>query len=163
MRRFAFCVFVAALASTWNGASALGKDPDERTSSKAELQRLYKDFLTEEGYKPELDSDGDVRFKREGKTYVIIIDAKDPEFFRLVLPNIWEIESEAERVQVLVAADASNAKSKVSKVCTMGDNVWVSIELFVGQPEDFKKVFTRALGALDNGVINFVVKMKESK
>lgn len=132
MRRLTACLFVATLALAWNGVSVSGKDPNEVTNSKAELQRLYMGFLTEEGFKPDLDSDGDVRFKREGKTYVIIIDAKDPEFFRLVLPNIWKIESEAERTQVLIAADASNAKSKVSKVCTMADNVWVSIELFVG-------------------------------
>ncbi len=163
MRCLSACLIIAALTVAWHGASAFGKDPAEQTVSKAELQRLYRDFLAEEGYKPDVDADGDVRFKREGRTYCIIIDEKDPVFFRLVLPNIWEIESEAERKQVLIAADASNAKSKVSKVCTMGDNVWVSIELFVGEPGDFKKVFTRALSAIDNGVINFVAKMKESR
>ncbi|MBM4311584.1 MAG: hypothetical protein FJ119_11665 [Deltaproteobacteria bacterium] len=132
-----------------------------QTPSKAALQRLYTNYLTEEGYKPEVDDDGDVRFKREGRLYFIAVSDKDPEFFRVVLANIWPIESEKERVQVLVAADESNAKSKVSKVFTVRDNVWVNIELFLARPEDFKGVFKRAMSALDTGVENFAKKMRE--
>ncbi len=128
---------------------------------KEQLQRLYTEYLTAEGYKPEVDSDGDVRFKREGRTYFIDVSEKDPEFFHVVLANIWPIESEKERLQVLAAADYSNAKSKVSKVHTVRDDVWVSIELFVASPDDFKGVFNRVMSAFDNGVANFVKKMRE--
>lgn len=128
---------------------------------KEQLQRLYTEYLTAEGYKPEVDSDGDVRFKREGRTYFIDVSEKDPEFFHVVLANIWSIESEKERLQVLAAADYSNAKSKVSKVHTVRDDVWVSIELFVASPDDFKGVFKRVMSAFDNGVANFVKKMRE--
>ena len=55
----------------------------------------------------------------------------------------------------------SNANSKVSKVFTVGDNVWVSIEILVTRPEDFKGVFKRAMSAVDNGVAHFVRKMRE--
>ncbi|MEM7700158.1 MAG: hypothetical protein AAF236_17320 [Verrucomicrobiota bacterium] len=130
--------------------------------SEEDLQRLYIDYLRAEGYRPEIDSDGDVRFKREGKTYFIEVAEDDLEFFHLVLANIWPIESEAERVEVKNAADHSNALSKVSKVHTVNDNVWVSIEIFVASPEDFMGIFRRSLSALDNGVDNFVEKMREN-
>jgi hypothetical protein len=141
-------------------SNVTAQDTDRQTLSKAQLQRLYTDYLSEEGYRPEVDSDGDVRFKREGRLYFIGVSEEDPEFFRVVLANIWPIESEKERAQVLVAADESNAKSKVAKVYTVRDNVWVCVELFVARPEDFKGVFRRAMSALDNGVAIFVEKMK---
>ena len=94
--------------------------------------------LSAEGYRPSIDGDGDVKFKREGRTYFIIVSEKDPEFFRLVLANIWEIENDVERSRVLQAADHSNAASKVSKVYIVKDNVWVCVELFVAAPEDFR-------------------------
>ncbi|MGU5695448.1 T3SS (YopN, CesT) and YbjN peptide-binding chaperone 1 [Aeromonas veronii] len=120
-------------------------------------------YLTYEEYKPEIDSDGDVRFKRDGNVYYIDVNERDPEFFRIVLANIWPIESDKERSQVLMAASDANAISKVSKVFTVENDVWVSIDLFVRRPEDFKDVFTRSMSALDNGVRNFAKRMKEQR
>lgn len=137
------------------------QDANGQSPSKAELQQLYMDYLMMEGYKPEVDSDGDVAFKREGKTYFIDVQENDPEFFRVVIANIWSIDSEEERAQVLVAANDSNSKTKVSKVFTVRDRVWASIDLFVARPEDFKGVFGRAMSALDSGVASFASKMRE--
>lgn len=128
--------------------------------TKEELQKLYTDFLTAEGFRSEVDEDGDVVFKREGKTYFIGVDAEDPQFFRVVYPNFWEIESFEEHVRVLIAADVSNNRSKVSKVFIVEENTWGSVELFVERPEDFKAVFYRCLAAVDNGVKNFVAHMR---
>ena len=144
-----------------SAGAATAQDDKSDSPTTEQLQALYSDYLKDEGYKPEIDSDGDVRFKREGRTYFIAVSAKDPEFFRVVLANIWSIDNEAERVKVHAAADFSNAESKVSKVHTVRDNVWVSIELFVASPGDFRGVFTRSMSALDNGVANFVKKMRE--
>ncbi|HOI00363.1 MAG TPA: hypothetical protein PLE85_07430 [Bacteroidales bacterium] len=129
--------------------------------SKKQLQQMYVNFLKDEGYKPEVDDDGDVKFKREGRTYFILVQETDMEFFTIILPNIWEIESEEERAKVIVACDASNAKTKVTKVYSFKDNVWVTVELFIRQPEDFKGVFARAMNAIDSGAGNFVSKMRE--
>lgn len=145
-----------ALALTLAGTASSQEKP-----SKEQLQALFMGFLAAEGYRPEIDSDGDVVFKREGKSYFIAVREDDPEFFQIVMPNIWEIENGTERAQVLVAADHSNSLSKVAKVHTLRDNVWVSIELLLNEPEDFKPVFNRSMSAIDNGVANFVEKMRE--
>jgi hypothetical protein len=134
---------------------------DQDTPSKGALQKMYMSYLSDEGYKPEIDPDGDIRYKAEGKTYCIIIDEKDPRYFRLVLANIWKIESEGERRKVLVAVDYSNAQTKVSKSYTLNDNVWVCVELFVTKPEDFKPLFSRSSAALARGLANFLKKMQE--
>lgn len=132
--------------------------PEEVT--KSSLQNMYTTYLTAEGYRPEIDSDGDIEFKHEGKVCYIIIDESDPQFFRLVMPNVWPIESEEERQKVLVATDYSNAKTKVAKAYIYNDNVWICVELFVAKPEDFKGTFSRSVGALQEGLGFFVEKMR---
>ncbi len=124
---------------------------------------MYVDFLTEEGFRPEVDSDGDVQFKAEGKTYFINVVEDDENYFRVVLANIWPIESEAERTQCLIAVDYSNAKAKVTKSYLVKDNIWVGIETFIAEPEDFKKIFKRCMSALNSGVTHFVTKMQEQQ
>jgi hypothetical protein len=153
-------VFLVTLSA---GCSLIAKseNPPAPKVTKSSLQNLYMDYLKNEGYRPEVDSDGDVEFKREGLTYFIVVDPDDPECFRLVLANIWKIDDEAERQKVLASADYSNAKSKVSKVYTVKDNVWVSIEILVAHPEDFKAVFKRSLSALTNGEQNFTEDMRK--
>lgn len=130
-------------------------------TTNEDFQQFYMQYLSGEGYKPEVDSDGDVMFKKEGLTYYIIVNASDAEFFELALPNIHEITDEADRANALVAADYSNAKSKVSKVYLVGDNVWVTVELFVASPGDFKGVFQRSIAAALNGANNFIEKLGE--
>jgi hypothetical protein len=138
-------------------AAALGAGLE----SKEDFQKLYMDYLSGEGYKPEVDSDGDVMFKKEGLTYYVIVNESDAEFFQLALPNIHEITDDADRANSLIAADYSNAKSKVSKVYLVGDNVWVAVELFIASPDGFKGVFERSMAAVLNGANNFVQKMNE--
>jgi hypothetical protein len=125
------------------------------------LRTLYSEFLTEEGYRPTVDQDGDVVFKHEGKTYFIDVHEKDPSFFMIVLPNIWPIESAEERIQVLVAADVANREVMSAKVATKGDNVWVTLEMFVKSPADFQGIFDRALSAIGTATDTFAAKMRE--
>ncbi len=128
--------------------------------SKEYLQQMYVDFLNNEGYRATVDRDGDVQFKHESKVYYIDVTS-DFEFFRIVLANIWSIESTLERQKVLMAAAYSNAEVKVAKVFTVKDNVWLSIEVFVSKPEHFKGIFKRSMSALQTATNIFVKKMKD--
>jgi len=154
---------VIALAAVVVAVAFLGCAQAQTGSltTKEEFQKFYMDYLTAEGYRPEVDSDGDVSFKREGLTYYIIVTETDSEFFEMALPNIHSIVDESDRTKAYIAADYSNAKSKVSKVYMVNDDVWVTVELFIATPEDFKGVFQRSLAALLNGATNFITKMGE--
>ncbi len=125
-----------------------------------DLRTMYVKFLGDEGYRPAVDKDGDVTFKREGKTYFVSIDEKDPKFFMVVLPNIWPIENATERTQVMKAADKVNGGSKVAKVYTKSNNVWISTEMFLPDQHDFATIFARTLSALDGATKSFVDAMK---
>ena len=129
--------------------------------SKSDLQDLYVAYLKKEGYLPLVDGDGDVQFKLEGRSYFIAVDAKDPQLFRLVFPNFWKIENEAERQKVLIAANHATGLTKVAKVFMVKDQVLASIEIFVESPEDFQPVFKRSISALKGSVENFATKMRE--
>lgn len=138
-----------------------GHAEERAKMSRAQMQQMYSDYLKAEGYKPELDQDGDVVFKREGKTFFIQVSDQDQNYFRLVLPNFWTIESPAERAKVMIAADKTNSLSKAAKVfTTANNNVWVSVEIFVNDPRDFKAIFPRAASALDNGYSNFITALR---
>ena len=123
--------------------------------TKQERAEMYRGFLAEEGYVPKIDGDGDVTFKYEGGGYFIGVDEKDEEFFRLVFPSFWSIESEVEREKVAKAALQATAETKVAKVFPVRDNTWASIEMFCSPPEAFKAVFRRSLSALQASVESF--------
>ena len=128
-----------------------------------QLQAMYTNFLIEEGYKPSIDSDGDVVFRVEGKTFWIDIDEKDLESFRIVFSNFWEIESLAEKLKVYEVMNYINRTTKVAKVfmSPKEDDVSMDANIFVNKPEDFKYHFSRMLDLLFYEIIEFRDKMNE--
>jgi hypothetical protein len=127
--------------------------------SEVKLQKMYMDFLEGEGLEGRVDGDGDVQFEYESRTYFIEVNEDDNEFFRVVLPNIWPIESVSEGLEVVQACDEVNRTMKCTKAYTTNDDVWIAVELFVPSPEAFKTVFERCLKAIDQGVETFVEEM----
>jgi hypothetical protein len=98
--------------------------------------------------------------KVEGRTYCILISKDDDEFFRLLYPNFWKIESEQERARVERACLEACCNTKVAKVFPVRDNVWATIEIFCLPVESFKLVFKRCLSALRAAVGTFAEQMK---
>lgn len=129
-------------------------------NTKQESTQLMLDWLGNEGYRPSLDRDGDLVFKREGKSYLILFEEGDPMFMRLIFPNFWSIDSEAERAPIAQACTLASANTKVAKVFPVGDNVWASIELFCTSVGQFQGVFERSLSALGSAVERFVREMR---
>jgi hypothetical protein len=123
---------------------------------------LYMEYLTEEGFRPKLDEEGDIVFKSEGKTYVLFASAGDEQLFRLGALWIWPIESEEERQRALEAAADATCTLKVAKVYPVNDNIWATVEMLFEQPEHFRGVFPRALALVQAGVSRFNVKMRRT-
>lgn len=130
--------------------------------TEAELQMMYRSFTEGQDYESWIDSDGDVQFKRGEFTYFIEVNEDDLEFFRMVLPNIWPIESELERLQAQRAVNEANTFLKVVKLYTVDDDVWVGIENLHEDVSDFEVHFSRYLSLIDSGVERFVSVMEEN-
>ncbi len=126
---------------------------------KQDRLRVFEDFLQEEGYSPKRDGDGDIVFKREGRTYLILLD-DDDEFFRIVFPSFWSIESPQELLQVQAAAVKATEAIKVAKIFPVKDDTWGSIEIFCSSIDEAKKVFPRSMSALHAAVDRFAQEMR---
>lgn len=129
--------------------------------TKVDRAQAFSDYLHNEGYVPSLDAEGDIKFKCEGRTYYIILDDRDEEFFQIAFPNFWPIESEEERVKVEKAALTATSETKVAKVFPVRDNVWATIELFCSSIDEAKAMFHRSLGALHSAVQTFADEMRK--
>ena len=81
-----------------------------------EHQKMYLDFLVEQGFAPKIDNDNDVVFKYEGKTFLISIDEQDEQYFRLIFPNFWSVNDTTELSKALKVANDVNSSIKVATV-----------------------------------------------
>ena len=122
---------------------------------------FYADFLAAEGYRPTVDDDGDVLFTYEGGTYLLYAIEDDPGYVRLLYPNFWVIESEAERALALVAASRASRVCKGAKVFVRDDgaNVCVAYEAFLDDIEGVRPVFSRILSATRHAARTFAEAM----
>ena len=129
----------------------------------SQLQDMYFNYLVLEGYKPSFDSDGDITFKAQGRTFWIDIDERDLESFRIVYSNFWAIESLAEKLKVYEVMNYINRTTKVAKVFlnSKEDDVSIDANIFIGNPEDFKLHFNRMLELLLYEILEFRKKMNE--
>lgn len=124
-------------------------------TSKTEM---YKSYLEQEGYRPTQEG-GLLLFKHAGWSYIIVVHEDDPEFFELVCPRVWSIDSDEERTRAYWAANIASAETKGAKMFVSERHVWVSMEMLFDVPEQFKGVFHKALRILSVGVAQFARQM----
>jgi hypothetical protein len=134
------------------------------TLVKQKLQKMYMEHLSSAGYRPIVDEDGDIQFKREGLFYCIFVEDSDTVFFRLVL--FQTVDDMYSLSKILEAANFANTKAKVFKISTAknskGENrVFGSVELLLSNPSDFKDVLDRAFNIIDTGMALFKIKLFE--
>lgn len=139
-----------------------GDQPAKKWTADA-LRKMYVAYLTKRGYQPRVDADGDVVFKIEDSHYFIEIDAEDPEFFRLVLPNFWSIDSAEERTRAHRASTRATLETKVAKIYVVNKSTWASVELLLPEPTDFAKVFDRSISVIHSAIALFVRVMREDE
>ena len=111
---------------------------------------LIKQWLFNEGYKSEIDSDGDLVFKYQGATLVCPASADDPLYLQIVMPCIYTIEN-GERTKVLEAIDALCRERKCIKAFTVGENVFLTLEMMMDSSPEVDDFFERCCTMLVQG------------
>ena len=113
------------------------------------LNELLLDFLQEEGYRPKVDpEDGEITFKSEGLTYSYFPDENDDQYFRLMLPAIYDV-NEDNKYEVLEAIDKTNFNIKVIKLYTVHDrSVWAALEILMDTTPEMNEIVPRAITLL---------------
>lgn len=136
---------------------------DGISQQKREQTELFQQFLVAEGYLPTIDEDGDVVFKSEGMTFLLLLDERDSEFFSLAIPNFWSIDDEGEREQVKTACMEVTKSTKVVKVFPVRDDTWASIEMYASPIQSVQDVFKKCLRNLNYAVAAFHREMRSLK
>lgn len=123
-----------------------GKDfSKEQLALRDEISK----FLKEEGYVPELDSDGDIRFKSEGRTYYVVVSTVDenPMYLSLYLPFN---NPEGYSVDDIVLATKELNKYKGVKVICYDNSFRIGGELYLRDADLFKESFYKLMSQIDN-------------
>lgn len=113
------------------------------------------DHLQGEGFSAHLDEDGDIAFKREGLQYVLCFDESDPGYGKLLLPNVYEIETQDELHRAHIAMDEINRQMKVVKIYTVRDRVWLTVELWFEDQTCWCPLLVRSMRALSHALMKF--------
>jgi hypothetical protein len=116
----------------------------------ADREKMYTDYLRAEGYRPDMEQDGSVAFKKGNQTYFIVID-DESQLFMLMLPWRAFKGDKALAAKALKAALHATDKSKVAKVYVQDDDaLFITAQLFIEPPELFRNVIRRCMTALDD-------------
>ena len=127
---------------------------DEEQVNK-ELQEKYISFLKEEGFSPIIDSDGDVKFKNEGETYYIR-PTNDKKYFQVM--KILNENDPEKFVDLLKSANATMIEYKQIKIViykkkdNSGFNGHFKSDNFLGNEDDFKKIFYRSMKVIQASI-----------
>lgn len=113
------------------------------------VDELVKQYLSSEGYKYDVDNDGDIHFKYEGVNLFFTVDRNDQLFFRIIMPQIYRLEGN--RTKVLEAINTVVRDMKVIKAFLVDDYLWLSVELFIDTTPELDDFFPRCMGLLKEG------------
>ena len=133
--------------------------PEERIAAKL---ALYEEFLKAEGYRYEVDEDGDISLRREGRWLVLFSSDDDPNYFRFSLPSLWECESERETQVALETANQMNRSFKVVKFIVVDGRVWANVEQYFHPLEAFKASFDRSADLICETAADFRRRMRKA-
>ena len=133
-----------------------------------DLNKLMLDYLAEEGYRPHETPFG-IAFKKEGINYLYFKDEDDEQYFRLMMPAIFEVTEDNEETIMRVMNDV-NGNTKVVKLYTMemedengkkDTSVWVAFEILADTTPELGDIVPRAINLLQGGRIAFLAKLEE--
>lgn len=114
-------------------------------NQQTKMLTQFKQYLANKGITPSTtDVEEQLMFLHDNLHYLFIFDKSDPNYFRLILPNIFKIEGEKTPYENLV--NNLNQKFKVAKtVITEDGMIWTSAEQFVYSNEGADFLFERCV------------------
>lgn len=113
------------------------------------LRQNIFDFLKEEGYVPELDSDGDIRFKVEGNSYYVIVNEIDNSPMFLTLYRGFNYDESYTKTKVESVALEVN-KYKGLKFMIFDNSYSFNVEMYLVNAEHFRYTFYKHMKQMKN-------------
>lgn len=116
-------------------------------------------FLKEEGFMPELDSDGDIKFKSEGQPYYISVSKTDENPMYVVLFRSFNNPDEYSAETIAMASTKLNFYKGVKVLC-FDKSFRIGAELYVRNAEPVKSAFYKLKGIIDSVKSDFLDECK---
>ena len=133
-----------------------------------DLKKLMMDYLAEEGFRPH-ETEFGIAFKIEGFNFLYFKDEEDEQYFRLMMPAIFEVTEDNEEM-IMRAMNDVNSNIKVVKLYTMEmedengnkeTSVWVAFEILADTTPELKDIVPRAISLLQGARIAFLSRLEE--
>lgn len=143
-------------------ALALGLDAMAQKDFNYEQRRLRDDiveFLRNEGFGPQIDQDGDIAFKKEGRQYYVQIFEKDKSpMYCLISSHFVYGNTFTKRAVAQAAVEINN--NKMVKV-VLFDNTYAYIsDLYLTSSSAFTSIFYKMIEQIDSAreELNSIIK-----
>lgn len=153
MKKITISFFIVLILA---GINCLG------AQTRSELQEMYVEFLTSEGYRPTVDAKGDVLFTTQGQGFYINVMENDLQSFHIVLSKFLDVVVASNRQKALESASAAIRTTRLARVyITSNSKIAVDAYTFIGDPNDFKLVLNRMVNVIITARNNFLSEMRK--
>lgn len=128
------------------------------------MQSKFIQYLSSQNLAFQNKVEEQITFQSEGLNYLFVYDNSDPNYFRMLLPNIFEIagDSAEDKCKYGSIINEFNSTYKVVKAFISTDNqIWLSVEQFVFSAEKIELLFERCVMLLKVTIELFQKKVYE--
>lgn len=115
---------------------------------QAKLRSDIQNFLNEEGFRAEIDPDGDIKFKREGITWYVLISTVDTDPMFIVLSRMHPYGEITKEALSIILNEINSYKGV--KLYLHETYYSYRAELYIGNAEPFRYAFYKLASQIDN-------------
>ena len=143
MKKLSLTLLFMAMACTMTFAQK------SLNTAQKQLRDNILSYIKAEGFQPTIDDDGDIKFKRQGDIYFVIIGEKDTEPMYVTLTKYYSYGTSLTKTKVTLAATEIN-KYKMCKLYVLDDSFKLNMELYLKQSSAFTSIFYKLLDIMDS-------------
>lgn len=152
MKRFIITLVLGLLTLPF---VSFAQNNSEYNSEQLALRTELFNFIKEEGFMPELDSDGDIKFKCEGQPYFISVSKTDENPMYVVLFRSFSNPNEYSAETIAMASTKLNFYKGVKVLC-FDKSFRIGAELYVRNAEPVKSAFYKLKEIIDSVKSDFL-------
>lgn len=132
-----------------------------RNNSSRQMQSNFIQYLSSKNLPFQNNIEEQISFQFEGLNYIFVYDNSDLNFFRLLLPNIYNINDDRERYNQMIN-DFNNTYKVVKAIIVSQNQIWLSVEQFVYSNERIELLFERCVMLLRTTIELFQKNINET-
>ncbi|MBO7224691.1 MAG: hypothetical protein J6V35_02125 [Bacteroidales bacterium] len=118
------------------------------SSKQCELRNEIQAFIKAEGFQPTIDNDGDIKFKRQGNFYYVIISKTDENPMYLTFSKYFNYNDQINKSKLMLFNLENDYK--MCKIKTFDNNYAFRSEMYITEANAFTTIFYKILNVFDS-------------